>query len=220
MSVNPGPNFTALGAAFYPDADVVYRDANCTAVRLREGREPASLNAGRVEAWVVSGPVLGHVDPRPDGNYQAAVRATLPHGTRLAGSVAGTAVVPAHRFRSPARVPQPVRTTAPSAGFRSDANHLPEVRWEGGDSSHVTLQSSFTRGPLEQSQDGLVLTCVVPRTAGSFTLPASAARVIPDGADTVALVVTATDRVQEGDYAFDVSPIGSADDVIRGTFTR
>jgi hypothetical protein len=66
-----------------------------------------------------------------------------------------------------------------------------------------------------------MLSCVVPRAPGSFTLPAAglAAGLIPAGVDTVTVVATADARVREGDYAIDVTPVGRDEDLVTGTIS-
>ncbi len=221
VGIGPGTGITAFTASFARESDLRYRDAHCTATPLTSGTEPPSLDAGRVEAWVAGGQVLGHVDCTRSGAYRAAVRTTLPPGTRLAASVAGGAEVPAHRFRSPAKVPTSVRRAAPAQGFNLRAGSGLEVRWEGGDSSHVTLTLSL-EPPQGTPGAGLLVSCVVPRAAGRFTIPAAAlsASLVPSEARSAVLLVAATDRVREGDYALDVVPLGGEDDQIVGSFAR
>jgi hypothetical protein len=221
VGIGPGPGMTAFTATFTRAADLRYRDAHCTATSLNAGAEAPSLDGGRVEAWVAGGQVLGHVDRSPDGMYRAAVRASLPPGTRLAASVAGGPEVPAHRFRSPAKVPANVRHTAPAQGFNLRAGSGLEVRWEGGDSSHVSLTLSL-EPPQGTVGAGLLVTCVVPRAPGAFTIPAAAVSpaLVPAEARSVQLLVAATDRVREGDYALDVVPLGGEDDQVVGAYAR
>lgn len=221
VGVSPGPGMTAFTASFVRESDLRYRDAHCTATSLRDGAEPPSLDGGRVEAWVAGGQVLGHTDRSAEGVYRAAVRVALPAGTPLAASVAGGADVPAHRFRSPAKVPTSVRRTAPAQGFNLRAGSGLEVRWEGGDSSHVTLTLSL-EPPQGTQGAGLLVSCVVPRSSGSFTIPAAALSpsLVPAEARSAVLLVAATDRVREGDYALDVVPLGGEDDQVVGTFAR
>lgn len=218
VGVSTSPEFTAIGGSFYAAQDIAYRDRACLGLRLRDGREPASLEAGRVEAFVVGGAVLGHADRRADGTYQAAVRAVLPAGTAVSARAAGSNAVPAHTFHTPARVPHPVRMTAPARGFALTRGQPLTVRWEGGDSSDVMIVVQVTRG-AEGRGEGWMLTCVVPRAEGSFAVPAAAlaARFIPEGADTVTVVATADERVREGEYAVDVTPVGSDDDLVSGS---
>lgn len=221
VGIGPGPGMTAFTASFARVSDLRYRDAHCTATSLTGGAEPPSLDGGRVEAWVAGGQVLGHVDCSSSGAYRAAVRTTLPPGTRLAASVAGGAEVPAHRFRSPAKVPTAVRHTAPAQGFNLNAGRGLEVRWEGGDSSHVSLTLSL-EPPQGTPGNGLLISCVVPRAAGVFTIPAAAlsASTVPLEARSVQLLVAATDRVREGDFALDVVPLGGEDDQVVGSYAR
>lgn len=218
VGVSPSAEFTAIGASFYASQDLAYRDRACLGLRLRDGREPASLEAGRVEAFIVGGAVLGHADRRAEGTYQAAVRAVLPAGAAVSASIAGSPGVPAHTFHTPAHVPRPVRMTAPSRGFALTRDQPLTVRWEGGDSSDVMIVVQVTRG-AEARGEGWMLTCVVPRAEGAFTIPAAAmaSRYIPSGADTVTVVATADDRVREGDYAVDVTPVGRDDDLVSGS---
>ncbi len=221
VGVAPGPGLTAFTATFSRPTDLRYRDAHCTATSLDNGTEAPSLEGGRVEVWVAGGQVLGHVDRSPGGAYRAAVRAVLPQGTRLAASVAGSADVPAHRFRSPAKVPSNVRRTAPAQGFNIRAGSGLEVRWEGGDSSHVTLTLSL-EPPQGTQGGGLLVTCVVPRAQGVFTIPAAtlSPSLVPTEARSAQLLVAATDRVREGEYALDVVPLGGEDDQAVGVYAR
>lgn len=220
VGLGPGNTFTVINATFLADSAFLYRDERCTAVALRDGAEPPSLNAGRVEAWVVAGDILGHADRKPDGAYQAAVRTPLTAGTPLSASVAGSGDVPAHRFRTPARVPSPVRRTEPSAGFAVRPGAALPVRWEGGSGSHVSITLSME--PAIGQGAGLLVSCVVPRAPGSFAIPAaalSAARV-PADASAAQLVVVATERVREGDFAIDVALVGAEADQVTGTVAR
>ncbi len=221
VGIAPGEGMTAFTATFVRERDLRYRDAHCTAVTLRDGAEPPALDGGRVEAWVAGGQVLGHVDRASDGSYRAAVRVSLPEGTRLAAGVAGGADVPAHRFRSPATVPSPVRRVAPAQGFNLRAGAGLPVRWEGGAGSHVTLTLSL-EPPQGSRGDGLLVTCVVPRAPGAFTLPAAALRpeLVPAGAQSAQLLVAATDRVREGEFALDVVPLGGESDQVVGAYAR
>lgn len=222
LGLSPGPSFTVLGATLYADQDLQYRDAQCLGVSLVEGHEPPMLNAGRGELWVVGGDPIGRVDRSPDGRYHAAVRAALEPGAQVAGSFVGSDAVPAHRFHRPARVPLAIRRIKPDAGFALRAGEGLPVTWRGGNSSHVALVVTVSRGPAEAAQTGWLLTCVVPRARGRFVIPASAfprARV-PSDADTVTVNVAADDRVAEEEYALDVTPVGSADDQAVGTFAR
>lgn len=218
LGVSVSAEFTAIGANFYATSDLAYRDAHCLGVRTRDGREPPSLEAGRVEAFVNGGAVLGHADRRSDGTYQAAVRAVLPPGTAVSATVAGSSAVAAHRFRTPARVPQPVQVRAPTRGFAIARGEALTVRWTGGDARDVMVVVQFGQGTGSRGE-GWMLTCVAPRAPGSFTVPAAAldARFVPAGADTVTVVATADDRVREGDYAVDVTPVGRDDDLVTGT---
>jgi len=63
---------------------------------------------------------------------------------------------------------------------------------------------------------------VVPRAAGAFTIPAAAfsATMVPAGAQSAQLLVAATDRVREGDFALDVVPLGNEDDQVLGAYAR
>lgn len=218
VGISPSPEFTAIGGSFYAAQDIAYRDRDCLGVRLRDGREPAALDAGRVEAFVVGGDVLGHADRRAEGTYQAAVRAVLPAGTPVSARIAGSNGVPAHTFHTPAHVPHAVRATAPARGFALTRGQALTVRWDGGDSSDVMIVVQATRG-ADARGEGWMLTCVVPRAEGSFTIPAAAlaARFIPQDADTATVVATADDRVREGEYAVDVTPVGSDDDLVSGS---
>lgn len=220
IGVGPGAGMTAITATFTRPQDVKYRDAHCTAVALDDGAEPPSLEGGRVEVWVAGGQVLGHVDRNAAGAYRAAIRAVLPPGTRLAGSVAGGAGVPAHRFRAPAVVPSPVQTMAPAQGFNARPTQGLDVRWQGGDSSHVSITLSF-EPPQGTHGAGLLVSCVVPRAPGRFTVPAGAmgAAIVPHDARSVQLLVAATDRVRDGAYALDVIPLGGEGDQIVGTWS-
>jgi hypothetical protein len=218
MGVGASQDFTVFTATFVAPRDLRYHDAHCTAVGLEGGAEPPSLAGGRVEVWVAAGPVLGHVDQSPDGRYQAAVRAVLPHGTRLAGSIAGGPEVPAYRFRAPARVPAPVHKLEPSQGFVLHTTRGITVRWEGGDSSHVTTTLSF-EPPAGSHGPGALISCVVPRAPQRFTITPAvfAAARVPREATSVTLVVAATDRVRAGDHALDVSLVGSTADEVFGS---
>lgn len=218
VGVSTSPEMTVIGASFYPQQAIAYRDRECLGLRLRDGREPASLNAGRVEAFVVNGSVLGHADPSPDGTYRAAVRAVLPRGTPVSARIAGDNAVAAMQFHTPAPVPDNVRVTAPVNGFQLVAAQGLAVQWSGGDSGHVMIVLQVTRGARAEG-DGWMLMCVAPRAPGRFTLPAAglAAGLVPAGADTVTVVATADARVREGEYAIDVTPLGRDADVISGT---
>lgn len=222
LGLSPGPSFAVLGATLYADRDLRYRDAQCLGAPLAGGGEPPMLDGGRVELWVVGGDILGHVDRSPDGRYHAAVRASLAPGTRVAGSLVGSNAVPAHRFRSPARVPRAVERVGPDAGFALRAGAGLPVAWRGGDSSHVALVVTVSRGPADAAQAGWLLTCVVPRARGRFVIPAAAFAQagVPADADTVTVTVAADDRVVEGEYALDVTPVGSAEDRVAGAFAR
>lgn len=220
IGVGPGAGMTAITATFTRPQDVKFRDAHCTAVGLDDGAEPPSLEGGRVEVWVAGGQVLGHVDRGAAGAYRTAIRAVLPPGTRLAGSVAGGAGVAAHRFRAPAVVPSPVQTAAPAQGFNARPTQGLDVRWQGGDSSHVSITLSF-EPPQGTRGAGLLVSCVVPRAPGRFTVPAAAmsAAIVPHDARSVQLLVAATDRVRDGAYALDVIPLGGEGDQIVGTWS-
>jgi hypothetical protein len=220
VGVSTSTDMTVIGASLYPANALAYRDRACLGVRLRDGREPASLNGGRVEAFVVNGNVLGHADLTAAGVYQAAVRAVLPPGTLVSARIAGDTAVPALTFHTPAPVPQNVRVTAPARGFALTPGEGLTVRWEGGDSSDVMIVLQATRGANAQG-DGWMLSCVVPRAPGSFTLPTAglAAGLIPAGVDTVTVVATADARVREGDYAIDVTPVGRDEDLVTGTIS-
>lgn len=222
VGLSPGPSFAVLGATLYPDRALLYRDARCLGVSLAEGREPPMLDAGRVELWVVGGDPIGRVERSAEGRYHAAVRTVLAPGTRVAGNLVGGTAVPAHRFHSPAHVPLAVRRIKPDAGFTLRAGEGLPVTWRGGDSSHVALVVTVSRGPADAARDGWLLTCVVPRARGRFVIPASAlARArMPADADTVTVTVAADDRVEEEEYALDVTPVGSADDQVVGAYAR
>lgn len=222
VGVSAGPESTVLTATFPSERDIRFRDARCVATTLRRGAEPPALEAGRVELWVVAGPVLGHADRRPDGRYQAQVRAVVTPGTRLAGEIAGGTAVPGHRWRTPAVMPGPIRREAPSDGFTMRAGAPLTVRWSGGSSSHVALSLTLSRGAPEDADEALLVNCVVPRVTGSFTLPAAAtgASLAPAGADTATLVMTACDRAQEGEHALDASPFARPEDLVRGSVGR
>ncbi len=180
------------------------------------------LDGGRVELWVVGGDPIGRVDRSPDGRYHAVVRTALEPGTRVAGNLVGSNAIPAHRFRTPAHVPRAVERIKPDAGFALHAGEGLPVTWRGGDSSHVAVVVTVSHGSADTAQSGWLLTCVVPRARGRFVVPASAfplAR-LPTNADTVTVTVAADDRVEEEEYALDVTPVGSAEDQVRGTFAR
>ncbi len=222
VGLSPGPSFAVLGATLYADRDLVYRDAQCLGVALAGGREPPMLDAGRVELWVVGGDPIGHVDRSADGRYHAAVRTALEPGTRVAGNLVGSSAVPGHRFHTPARIPRAIQRIKPDAGFALRAGEALPVTWRGGDSSHVALVVTVSRGPADAAQTAWLLTCVVPRGRGRFVIPAGAfprAR-MPSDADTVTVTVAADDRVVEEEYALDVTPVGSADDQAVGRFAR
>ncbi len=219
VGIGPGAGLTAFTATFLRARDLRYRDAHCTAVSLTDGAEAPAADGGRFEAWVAGGQVLGHVDRAPDGVYRAAVRVTLTPGTRLAGGIAGGADVPAHRFRSPATVPTAVRRVAPAQGFNLRATEGLAVRWEGGSGSHVSLTLSL-EPPQGTRGNGLLVSCVAPRAPGAFTVPAAAFAAAPAEAQSAQLLVAATDRVREGDYALDAVLLGSEDDQVVGAFAR
>lgn len=214
LGVSPGPGLTVLGATLVGDAQVAYRDARCLGVRLRDGREPPSLEGGRVEAWVVAGAVLGHVDRDPAGRYFAQVRGSLEPGVRVSASLAGSADVPEHRFRTPAVVPRAIRRTAPARGFTVRPGAPLAVAWAEGDGRDVMVLLTINGA----AGDGYQLTCVAPRAAGRFDVPgaALATSLLPPQAREVSLVAVADDRVREGDYALDVTPVGSPDDEVLG----
>lgn len=222
LGLSPGPSFSVLGATLYADRDLRYRDAQCLGVSLAGGREPPMLDGGRVDLWVVGGDPIGHVDRSAEGRYHAAVRGVLEPGTRVAGSLAGSTSVEAHRFHSPAHVPLAVQRIKPDAGFALRRGEPLPVTWRGGDSSHVMLVVTVSRGPAEQASAGWLLTCVVPRGRGRFSIPAAAfpAGQVPADADTVTVTVAADDRVAEEEYALDVTPVGSADDQAVGVYRR
>lgn len=222
LGLSPGPSFAVLGATLYADRDLRYRDGQCLGVKLVQGREPPMLDGGRVELWVVGGDQIGHVDRSPEGRYHAAVRSVLPPGTRVAGNLVGSASIVAHRFHSPAHVPLPVQRIKPDAGFSLRLGEPLPVTWRGGDSSHVALVVTVSHGPAEAATDGWLLTCVVPRGRGRFSVPATALprEHIPADADTVTVTVAADDRVVEEEYALDVTPVGSAEDQAAGRFVR
>jgi hypothetical protein len=194
----------------------------CLGVSLAAGREPPMLDGGRLDLWVVGGDPIGHVDRSAEGRYHAAVRTALEPGTRVAGSLAGSNAVEAHRFHSPAHVPLAVQRITPDAGFALRAGEGLPVTWRGGDSTHVALVVTVSRGPGDAAQSGWLLTCVVPRGRGRFVIPARAfpAGRVPADADTVTVTVAADDRVVEEEFALDVTPVGSADDQAVGTFVR
>jgi hypothetical protein len=222
LGLSPGPSFAVLGATLYADRDLQYRDASCLGTSLAGGREPPMLDGGRLDLWVVGGDPIGHVDRSADGRYHAAVRTALEPGTRVAGSLAGSNDVPAHRFHSPPHVPLAVQRIKPDAGFTLRAGEGLPVSWRGGDSTHVALVVTVSHGPADAAQTGWLLTCVVPRGRGRFVIPAGAfprARV-PADADTVTVNVAADDRVVEEEYALDVTPVGSAEDQAVGAFAR
>lgn len=218
VGVSTSPEFTAIGANFYPSSEIGYRDRECLGVRLRDGGEPPSLEAGRVEAFVVDGPVLGHADRSAAGVYQAAVRAVLPVGTLVSARIAGSEAVPARSFHTPARAPAAVRVVAPPAGFVLTRGRALTVRWQGGDSGSVMIVLQATGGAGAQGV-GWMLTCVVPRSPGRFELPAGGLRegLIPASANAVTVVATADERVREGDYAIDVTPVGRDVDLVAGS---
>ncbi len=222
LGLSPGPSFTVLGATLYADRDLRYRDAQCLGVKLAQGREPPMLDGGRVELWVVGGDQIGHVDHSADGRYHAAVRSALAPGTRVAGNLVGSASVPAHRFHSPAHVPLAVQRIKPDPGFSLRLGEPLPVTWRGGDSSHVALVVTVSRGPAENAADGWLLTCVVPRGRGRFSIPPTAfpREHVPADADTVTVTVAADDRVEEEEYALDVTPVGSAEDQAAGRLVR
>lgn len=222
ITVSPGPDFTVLRASFPRAEDLVWHDRMCTGVRLREGREPDSLPGGRVNVWIARGDVIGHVDRNPQGFYQASVRGTQPHGTRIVAELVGSPSVTGHRFHAWAEVPSAVTRVSPSAGFALRAGEGVDVHWTGGDSSHVSVVVMITAGPEDTAREGYILGCVAPRSPGRFMVPreALAARFIPAGADHVSVAVTADNRVTEDDYALDVTPIGAGDDLVRGTYAR
>lgn len=222
LGLSPGPSFTVLGATLYADQHIRYRDAQCVGVELTQGREPPMLDGGRVELWVVGGDQIGHVDHSPQGRYQAAVRSVLAPGTRVAGNLVGSAAVPAHRFHAPAHVPLPVERIKPDGGFTLRPGEPLPVTWRGSDSSHVAIVVTVSRGPAESAATGWMLTCVAPRARGRFSIPPSAfpRAHVPADADTVTVTVAADDRVQEGEYALDVTPVGSAEDMAVGRFVR
>ncbi len=218
--VGPGREFTVIMGSFTAARDVRYHDAHCLAVPMHDGAEPVSAPAGRLEAWVVAGDILGHVERNADGVYQAAVRTVLPAGTRVAANIPGSADVPAHRFRTPATVPTAVRREAPAPGFVVRVGEGLPVRWSGGSGSLVTLTLSLE--PAGGRGDGLLVTCAAPARRGTFTIPAGAlARaLVPDGAVTARLAVAATDRAREGDYALDVVLVGGGDEQVSGAVAR
>ena len=76
--------------------------------------------------------------------------------------------------------------------------------------------------PQGSRGDGLLINCVVPRAPGVFVVPAAATRaaLVPAGAVSVQLLVAATNRVQEDDYAIDVTPLGGEADQTFGTLAR
>lgn len=218
LGVSPGPGLTVLGATLVGDAQVAYRDARCIGVRLRDGREPPSLEGGRVEAWVVAGSVLGHVDRDPTGRYFAQVRGSLEPSVRVSARIAGSADVPEHRFHTPAVVPRAIRRTAPARGFTVSPGRALQVAWTDGDSRDVMVVVTVPGA----GGDGYQLTCVAPRSPGRFELPGTAltAALLPERAGEVSLVAVADDRVREDDYALDVTPVGTPDDEVLGAVAR
>lgn len=220
ITVSPGAEFTVLRANFPRAEDLVFHDASCTGVRLHEGREPDSLPGGRVNVWIARGDVVGHVERNRDGVYQAQVRGGLPHGARVVAELLGSTEVQGHRFRAWAEVPSAVTPTAPPEGFSQHAGAPMELRWAGGDSSHVSVVVMVTVG--DRGSEGYILGCVAPRAAGKFVVPAAAlARgLIPEGADRVSVAVTADNRVTEDEYALDVTPLGTNADLVNGRFVR
>jgi len=222
LGLSPGPSFTVLGATLYADRDLRHRDSECLGVKLVQGREPPMLDGGRVELWVVGGDQIGHVDRSPDGRYHAAVRSSLAPGTRVAGNLVGSASVAAHRFHTPARVPLAVQRIKPDTGFSLRVGEALPITWRGGNSSHVAIVVTVSRGPAESATDGWLLTCVVPRGRGRYSIQPTALprEHIPADADTVTVTVAADDRVVEDEYAFDVTPVGSAEDQAVGRFVR
>lgn len=217
LGVSVGPEFTVLGATFTPPAAVAWRQGPCTAVTLHAGREPASLEVNRIDYWVVAGAPIGSARRRPEGNYQTAVRGTFAPGTRLAAEIVAGPEVPGHRWRTPARVPTRVRRTAPAAGFSLRTDAPLTLTWEGGDSSHVALSVTLDAASPTPSE-GWLISCVVPRAAGRFVVPAAALSQpgAPAAARAITVALVAVDRAQEGDYALDVSPLATEEDLVRG----
>lgn len=216
--IGPSPRFTVLLGSFTAVRDLRYHDAHCLAVPTRDGAEPVSADAGRLEAWVVGGDILGHVARNGDGLYHAAVRRVLPPGTRLAARVPGSGDVPAHQFRTPATVPTAARREAPGPGFAMRAGAGLPVRWIPGSGSHVTL--TLALDPAGGRGDGLLVTCAAPAAAGAFTIPAAALAAAPAGVTTARLALAATDRAREGDFALDVVLVGDDGAEVTGTFSR
>jgi hypothetical protein len=220
VSVAAGTGMTAITATFSDPATLRFRNESCVAVTLHHGAEPPAQHAGRVEAWIAGGQILGHTDRSSEGMYQAAIRATLPAGTPIAASNSGGTDVAAHRFRKSVRVPQGIRRTAPGQGFsvRSGAGVL--VRWEGGDSSHVSITLSF-EPPQGTTGDGVLINCVVPRSPGNYTVTADALSRshIPTQAQSLQVLVVPVDRVRDGDYALDATTLVSDSDQIFGTLS-
>ena len=115
-------------------------------------------------------------------------------------------------------VPTAVTRSAPAPGFRARRGGALDVAWQGGDSSHVAIVVTASHGASETDPHGTLLTCVVPRAPGAFTVPAAALAAVSPDADTITVTVAADDRVAEGDYAFDVTPLGTEADVAAGSF--
>ncbi len=218
VTVSTGSDVTVLRAAFQSPDGAAWSDADCVGVRVREGREPPSLAAGRVDVWVPGGAIVGHVDLHPPRGYQAQVRGALSPGTRVAAGIAGSTSVAGHRFTATVPVPAPVRRTAPEAGFRLRPGAPLRVTWAGGDSSHVAVVVQVAHGAPEQSPEAWMLSCVVPRAPGGFTIPGAALAQahLPPGSDAVSVAVTADGRAVDGEYALDVTPVGTEDDLVSG----
>lgn len=221
VTVSAGPDFTVIGASFVNAAQVAWREGPCFAVSLRGVDALPSDDGGRVEAWVVAGPVLGHADRGADGVYRATVRARLPEGTRLAAEIAGGGAVARHRWRTPATVPTAVTRRAPGEGFVLRPSAGLALAWSGGTSSHVAVSVTVARPSVGSAPEPTwEVTCVVPRAPGQFTIPAGAfARfrqwpaMVPEA---VTVAVVACDRAQEGAYALDAMPVARPEDLVRG----
>jgi len=216
--VGPGAEFTVIMGSFTAPRDLRYHDPHCLAVPTHDGAEPVSANAGRLEVWVVGGPILGHVERNGDAMYQTAVRTVLAPGTRVSAHFPGSSEVPAHRFRTSATVPSPIHREHPRTGFVLRAGEGLPVRWSRGEASHVTL--TLTLEPSDGRGEGLLITCVVPASSRAFTVPARAIALAPEGVARARLVLVATGRAQEGDFALDVVLVGRDDAEATGTFVR
>ncbi len=219
VTVSIGTDLTVLRGSFTDPSSLAWSSPDCIGIRLHDNAEPASLPAGRINVWTPFGAVIGHVDPRPGGVYQAQVRGALPPGTHVAAAIQGSSAVPAHRFRTAPTVPARVRRLAPEGGMTLHPGAPLRVAWEGGDSSHVAVLLLAAHGSPDTAAEAWMVSCVVPRAPGGFTVPAAAlARAyLPSGADTWSVAVTADNRVVEDDFALDVTPVATPDDVVTGT---